>query len=122
MSFEVGPAEQTGWGHLSHDASGVTVNVACIDTYCQENGIEWIDVLKVDVEGADAWVHEGAAQLLGERRIGTVFFEHEPQLMARLGIRPDAAEGILASAGYRIRPVAPHEFMATCPSRKKGVS
>ena len=37
--------------------------------------VSFIDVLKIDTEGADTWVLEGAAFLLRQKRIRHVFFE-----------------------------------------------
>ncbi|HET7321458.1 MAG TPA: FkbM family methyltransferase, partial [Longimicrobiaceae bacterium] len=117
MSFRMGPDGQTGWGHLSHGPSDVAVEVVTLDEFCSERGVEWVDVLKVDVEGADAWVLEGARRLLREHRVGVVFFEEEPGHMQRLGIAPGASARQLVEAGYRVQNIAPGERMATCARR-----
>jgi len=46
-----------------------------LDTYCNENGIEYIDFIKLDVEGAEYFVFEGAENLLKEKRIKCGQFE-----------------------------------------------
>jgi FkbM family methyltransferase len=53
----------------------VTVPLITLDGFCQDRGIRAIDVLKLDVEGAELMVMEGAQQLLAERRIGILFLE-----------------------------------------------
>ena len=113
MSFEVGPVAQTGWGRLTRQPTGVTVDVVRLDTYCESRSIDRIDTLKVDVEGADAWVLEGAQRLLHAGRIGTVFFEEDAALMRRLEIVPGTSARLLATAGYHVQPLGPGEFMAT---------
>lgn len=45
----------------------VRVPVVTLDQYCQQRGIERIDFLKVDVEGAEEKVINGAKQLLGNK-------------------------------------------------------
>ena len=54
-----------------------TLNVPCkrIDTYCKENGIDEIDFLKIDVEGAEKMVLEGASDMLSNRQIKCGIFE-----------------------------------------------
>ena len=51
------------------------VIVATLDDFCKERGIERIDLLKIDVEGAELAVLKGASRLLGDRRIGAIQFE-----------------------------------------------
>ena len=46
------------------------------DSYCAEQGIEAIDFLKIDVEGADHLVLEGFAGLLQKKAIRVVQFEY----------------------------------------------
>ena len=61
LKFHLGPEEQTGWGGLVQgDANGdeATVRVVTLDEELKD--IQCIDVLKIDTEGADTWVLEGA--------------------------------------------------------------
>lgn len=53
----------------------VKVPVGTVDDYCAENGIEHIDLLKIDVEGFELKVLRGASRMLGERRVGVIQFE-----------------------------------------------
>lgn len=119
MRFDVGPGAQTGWGHLTHGSSGVEVQVVRLDTYCGNQGIDWIDVLKIDVEGADTWVLEGAQRLLEEQRVGIVFFEEDPAHLRRLGIAPGSCAAILRRASYDVHALAAQEFMATCTQKQR---
>jgi len=50
--------------------------VTTIDTFSKEMGIEQIDYLKIDVEGWDYNVIEGAEQMLAEKRILFLQFEY----------------------------------------------
>ena len=47
------------------------------DEFCRERGVERIDYLKVDAEGADYEVLTGFSEMLSARRVGAVQFEHE---------------------------------------------
>jgi hypothetical protein len=64
-----------------------------------------VDVLKIDAEGADAWVLEGAERLLRERRVHHVFFEQDDRLQHRLGVSRDAPQAILSRCGYEPRRI-----------------
>jgi FkbM family methyltransferase len=57
------------------DAGAERVRVVKLDTVCAERGIDRIDLIKLDVQGAEADALEGAAGLLARRAIGTVFME-----------------------------------------------
>src|SRR5210317_144910 len=68
---------KTFHGHHSlGDTSGsptvekIDVEVDTVDRYCQNNGIERIDFLKIDVEGFEDDVLKGATGMLAEKKIG----------------------------------------------------
>ena len=46
-----------------------------VDRYCDEHEIARIDLLKLDVEGHELDVLEGAARMLSRRQIGLITFE-----------------------------------------------
>lgn len=98
MDFELGSDIQTGWGGLAHQkgASTVTVKVERLD----EIIFEAIDVLKIDIEGADTWALLGAEKLLQKKLIKKIFFEQNYDRMKILGIKEGAAQEFLQHMGY----------------------
>lgn len=65
----------------------VEVAVTTIDIYCNENNISQIDILKIDVQGAEYRVLQGAIKMLESKAIknirievlfGTLYNEQEP--------------------------------------------
>ena len=60
-------------GGASARVSGRTVTG---DSYLEERGIDQIDILKIDVEGAEDRVLRGFARALADRRISVVQFEY----------------------------------------------
>ena len=54
------------------------IDVKTIDGFCKENGITTIDLLKIDVEGNELAVLQGAAEMIGSHRIGMIQFEFGP--------------------------------------------
>jgi FkbM family methyltransferase len=53
----------------------VSVDCVTVDAYCETHGIEKIDILKIDTEGNDPFVIDGAKRMLSESRVGVVLFE-----------------------------------------------
>ena len=53
----------------------ITVDVLTLDRLCKEIDIKFIDILKIDVQGAELSVLQGAKNLLENQRIGLLQFE-----------------------------------------------
>lgn len=56
-------------------ADRVAVPVTTLDDYCRRHAIERIDVLKMDIQGAELAALRGAETLLRDRRIDAIFTE-----------------------------------------------
>lgn len=54
-----------------------------LDSYCEANGVDRVDILKIDVEGHEMSVLKGAERMFKERRIGIVAYEIGPHQMQR---------------------------------------
>lgn len=62
--------------HLGVDFSHVqTIAATTLDAYVAQNGVKVIDFLKLDVEGAELTVLQGAETTFYERRVRSVMFE-----------------------------------------------
>ena len=59
----------------SHEYGTLEVEVVDLDSYIEANGITQVDVLKIDVEGHEVSVLEGARRALKEHRIAAIMFE-----------------------------------------------
>jgi len=112
LRFDLGPEGETGWGGLSQTESPgqITVPVTTLDEEFGKSAEE-IEVLKIDTEGADYWVIEGAASLLGRRRIKHIFFEANPGRMQSLGVSESKALDLLRDCGYNVEG-SPEEWHA----------
>ena len=83
----------------SLDGAREEVILKSLDNVLEENGIDRVDVIKVDVEGAEELVLHGAARSLITHS-PVVIFEFNPGCAARLGLSPDGARGFLETLGY----------------------
>ena len=64
------------WGdNLLETQEQITCQVTTVDQFMAENGLDHIDILKMDVQGGEYRVLEGAAAALAEGRIGLIYME-----------------------------------------------
>ncbi|MBD2260781.1 FkbM family methyltransferase [Pseudanabaena sp. FACHB-2040] len=119
LSLNVYDDEHSGWNSLANrplEKYGInikpihteTVKSTTVDSYCKEHGIESIDLLKVDVEGAEYQVLLGAVEMLKEKRIKRCTFEFGGTTFD-MGNHPDQIQNYLDEVGYRIRNVVPRD-------------
>lgn len=100
IQFRANSELQTGWGTIVSDNSDKTITVPMkrLDQMIEGNTV---DVLKIDIEGADTWAILGAENLLQKKAIKMIFFEENFQCMQALGISPNQAPEFLNSLGYK---------------------
>ena len=74
------------------------VRTICLDQFCQQRAIDYIDLLKLDIEGHEHAALKGAEHLIRDGRVGTIFME----LNWGTGATCSATESIhlLQEAGY----------------------
>jgi FkbM family methyltransferase len=63
---------KSSWGKV---VNLTDVQVITLDSFANEQGIEFIHILKSDTQGYDFEVFKGAKQLMKENRIGLIYFE-----------------------------------------------
>lgn len=101
MFFDLVEESQTTWGGLSiSKATGYEVEVVTLDSVCDPQ--KTINLLKIDVEGAEFWVLQGAVNLLKMRKIKNIFFEENLERQEKLMINPGAAKRLLEGYGYTV--------------------
>ncbi len=69
------PPAGAGGGDGERDGAIVRVRVETIDGFCEAQGIERVDVLKLDVEGHELAALKGASKLLGAGAIDVIMAE-----------------------------------------------
>lgn len=82
LSFDMA---HTGAGYVQQVTHGGNVQGIVLDDYLENTGIERVTLLKVDVEGNETAVFQGAEAALRDGRIGAIYFEYCPKHLARSG-------------------------------------
>ena len=87
------------WGELKGKTE---INVITLDDYCDQNAIEQIDVLKIDTQGYEHEVLQGAARMLGRHRIRLVYLELIFSEQYKNIVPADETIGLLRKAGFQL--------------------
>jgi FkbM family methyltransferase len=80
------------------------ISATTVDDYCAGKGIEQIDLLKIDTEGAELQVMKGARKMLKSGRVKCLTFEFG-QTTFDMGNRPEEIEDFLAEMNYNVRNI-----------------
>lgn len=75
-----------------------------LDAFCADHGIQRVDVVKIDVEGAELRALRGAAGVLTRHR-PTLLLELNAQALRAQGARIDDLLDLLADHRYVVRPI-----------------
>ena len=109
--FEYGPGYESwaGLADRSIEHGGVVpaatasaVETTTLDAYAAEAGIERVDLLKIDVEGAEERVLRGSRGLLETGRVAAVVLEISDNTLDSFGAR--AFDVLELLEGYGLRP------------------
>ena len=87
-----------------------------IDDYCEKNNVEKIDLLKIDVEGAELQVMRGARRMLKSKKIECLTFEFG-QTTFDMGNTPEEIEEFLTEMDYEISNIVENDPLF--PGREK---
>jgi FkbM family methyltransferase len=65
-----------------------TITIETLDTYCEQNNIDIVDFLKIDVEGNELFVLQGATKMLATKQIKVIQFEfNEMNVVSRVFLK-----------------------------------
>jgi FkbM family methyltransferase len=122
----MGNVEESRELHITHDGAGTnslyrrrlegldvsydrseTIQITTVDAYCRKNNISHIDFLKVDVEGHELAVVQGAEGMLKNRAINYVQFEYGGCWIDSRTLFLDMYD-FLTSFGYIIGKIMPN--------------
>jgi FkbM family methyltransferase len=80
----------------------ITINLMTLDRFCEEQNIQKVDLIKIDVEGAEILVLRGARNLLMREDAPAIFFEVSETLSAHFNSSSRTIKTLLKECGYEI--------------------
>lgn len=98
---------ESGWGRLHREqplAGGgeiVKVRTTSLDSFIEGQGFARVDLLKIDVEGAEAIVLKGAERSLQAQKIRAIICELQEGTLQEFGTSPGKIRAYLQKFGYR---------------------
>jgi FkbM family methyltransferase len=101
-------------------ADEIAVPVVTLDTYVARAHLDRVDVLKVDVEGAERLVFIGARRTLARADAPAIFFEVDERLCAAAGTTPREVKQLLIEHGYGIFRWRRGAFVAVAIEERHG--
>lgn len=81
-------------------AEAVEVPLTTLDDYCAALGIERIDAVKMDIQGAEVSALAGFRKTLSRLKLRWMLIEFSPEHLRGAGTSPEAFWAILAELGY----------------------
>jgi FkbM family methyltransferase len=85
----------------SGTAGAKSVSLRSLDQVLKEEGVGCVDFMKIDVEGFEPQVLEGASNYLGQQSIRVLQLELDHSSLARSGYTAARVSNMLHDAGYR---------------------
>lgn len=107
-----------GGNRVSADGSG-PIELTTIDQYCERNGIERVDLLKIDTEGFEHRIIQGGSGTLARHR-PKLFVEVNDTHLARYGSSAESLFRLLRELGYTRFQVAGTETLIEDPGSLAG--
>ncbi len=89
----------------SDASSCVEVQVTTLDGYVFQSGLDRVDLIKIDAEGAEVAVLRGARQLLSRFDVPQIIIEANPITLRAAGESIDSLRAEIESSGYVIEVI-----------------
>lgn len=90
----------------------IVVNTVSIDSFLHSLSIEDVDLVKIDVEGAELEVLRGMKRILSQGKV-KIICEVHPGRLSSLGYSTEDVENILKEYGYKIYLIGKKELIPT---------
>jgi FkbM family methyltransferase len=98
------PKDQFGKGSLSpvFTSDAIPVSTITMPDLLREQGIQKVDVIKIDIEGFEYFAFKGAISMLTSDAAPTILFEFVDWAEKHAGLQPGDAQRLLIELGYNL--------------------
>jgi FkbM family methyltransferase len=119
IGFVIDSEGNLGGSHIATTGENSTIEttLTTLDIYCANNKIDNIDVMKVDVEGAELPLFKGATAVLSKTPPKYIFYEAIEGLSQKFGYSVGDLHAFLASFGYKVHAVENGNLVPVGPDR-----
>jgi FkbM family methyltransferase len=100
-SSSLGRIDDAGLSRLGDTVQSVTVEAVTLDDLLE--GLPRVDVLKIDIEGAEAHAFAGLRHTLEANPHAVVMFEWGRSLIESVGDKPEQLTSVVDSFGFKLR-------------------
>jgi FkbM family methyltransferase len=116
--------ECIGWTDTFHvtdraTSSSITVDTTTVADFCQNNSLDYIDLLKIDTEGHDFEVLRGARDMIAAAQIGVIQAECAANRDNSLHVQFGTINKYLEDKGYRLFGI--YEQVHEWPTKKPNI-
>jgi hypothetical protein len=94
----------------TNDDTGI--DLIPLDDFIRSEKIEKVDLIKIDIEGAELLCFKGAKVLLSNAEKPIILFECAEELTQNFGHTKFEVLSYLASLGYKIREIENNQYLA----------
>lgn len=81
-----------------------TVGMITLSALLDQNGIDGVDLMKMDIEGGEYEAILGSREVFKSRRVRRLALELHPVILRRRGLDPSAITSFLSASGYKLDP------------------
>lgn len=118
-SGKIGPGLAHLGAETSRDFVQENITLDTVDNFVDAHALPRLDFIKMDIEGPELMVLQGALQTLQKHR-PAVFCEVSHPHMARMGLRPEDLFTLMHDAGYVAKLQTDSGFVAAADLQRSG--
>ena len=86
----------------SYSSNYIEMPGLSLDTFCEKNKIECIDLIKIDVQGFEMYVFQGMKRMLKEKRVKHILFEFEAWAEQDAALDIGSSQKEIVNSGYAL--------------------
>jgi FkbM family methyltransferase len=99
--------------YVEKEEQGDVIMTSLLDEFVVEKGIHHVDVIKIDIEGAELFCFEGGITFLSKKHKPVIIFECFESHCSSFGYKAFDVLSLLDKAGYEVKQYSYFQWIAT---------